>query len=167
MSFAVGLLVVAWFFPAVAAIEVALSSSGRAVGMGSSLPHSAEEVVKVPPGVSVASEDSSEASPESPSWMASDRARRQEMRGLIREASDAGCQYSAATQEGGIRGLASLPSKRLPSLPQRGKRRRSVRRPGPPTSTQQVGRYTGSPETLSLFRFLPDFAERDSAQFQA
>jgi len=97
VSFAVGLLAVAWFFPVVAAIEVALSSSGRAVGMGSSLPHSAEEVVRVPPGVSVASEDSSE----SPPWTASDRARRQEMRELIREASDAGCQYSAATQEGG------------------------------------------------------------------
>ena len=53
----------------------------------------------MPPGVSVASEDSSEASPESPSWTASDRARCQEMRELIREASDAGGQYSAATQE--------------------------------------------------------------------
>ena len=67
--------------------------------MGSSLPHSAEDVVRVPPGVSVASEDSSEDSPESPPWTASDRARRQEMRELIREASDAGGQYSAATQE--------------------------------------------------------------------
>ena len=57
--------------------------------MGSSLPHYAEEVVRVPPGVSVASEDSSEASPESPPWTASDRARRQEMRELIREVSDA------------------------------------------------------------------------------
>ena len=90
MSFAVGLLAVAWLFPAAAAIEVALSSSGRAVGMGSSLSHSAEDVVRVPPGVSVASEDSSEDSPESPPWTASDRARRQEMRELIREASDAG-----------------------------------------------------------------------------
>ena len=70
-------------------------------------------------------------------------------------------------RRGSIRGLASLPSKRPPSMPQRGKCQRSVRRPGLPTSTQQVGRYTGSPETLSLFRFLPDFAERDSAQFQA
>ena len=95
MSFAVGLLTVAWFFPAAAAIEVALSSSGRAVGMGSSLPHSTEDVVRVPPGVSVASEDS----PESPPWTVSDRARRQEMRELIREASDAEGQYSAATQE--------------------------------------------------------------------
>ena len=95
VSFAIGMLAVAWFFPAAAAIEVALSSSGRAVGMGSSLPHSAEDVVRVPPGVSVASEDS----PESPPWTASDRARRQEMRELIREASDAGGQYSAATQE--------------------------------------------------------------------
>ena len=33
-------------------------------------------------------------------WKASDRARRQEMRELIREASDAEGQYSAATQEG-------------------------------------------------------------------
>ena len=89
MSFAVGLLAVAWFFPAASAIEVALSSSGRAVGMGSSLPHSVEEVVRVPPGVSVASEDSSEASPESPPWTASDRARCQEMQVLIREVSDA------------------------------------------------------------------------------
>ena len=63
MSFAVGLLAIAWFFPAAAAIEVALSSSGRAVGMGSSLPHSAEDVVRVPPGVSVTSEDSSVAEP--------------------------------------------------------------------------------------------------------
>ena len=77
-------MAVAWFFPAAA--EVALSSSGRAVGMSSSLPHSVEDVVRVPPGVSVASEDS----PESPPWTASDRARRQEMRELIREASDAG-----------------------------------------------------------------------------
>ena len=68
--------------------------------MGSSLPHSMEEVVRVPPGVSVGSEDSSKASPESPPWTASDRARRQEMRELIREASDAGGQYSTATQEG-------------------------------------------------------------------
>ena len=85
MSFAVGLLAVAWFFHATAAIEVALSSSGRAVGMGSSLPHSVEDVVRVPPGVSVASEDS----PESPPWTASDRAWSQEMRELIREAFDA------------------------------------------------------------------------------
>ena len=89
VSFAVGLLVVAWFFPAAAAIEVALSSSDRAVSMDPSLPHSAEEVVRVPPGVSIASEDSSEASPESPPWTASDRARRQEMRELIREVYDA------------------------------------------------------------------------------
>ena len=54
----------------------------------------------MPPGVSVASEDSSEDSPESPPCTASDRARRQEMRELIREASDAGGQYSAVTQEG-------------------------------------------------------------------
>ena len=64
--------------------------------MGSSLPHSAENVVRVPPSVSVASEDS----PESLPWKASHRARRQEMRELIREASDAGGQYSAVTQEG-------------------------------------------------------------------
>ena len=78
-------MAVAWFFPVVAAIEVALPSSGRAVSMGSSLPHSAEEVVRVPPGVSVASEDS----PESPPRTVSDRARCQEMRELIREAFDA------------------------------------------------------------------------------
>ena len=63
--------------------------------MGSSLPHSAEDVVRVPPGVSVASEDL----PESPPWMASDRAWLQEMWELIREASDAEGQYSTATQE--------------------------------------------------------------------
>ena len=90
VSFAVGLLAVTWFFPVVAAIEVALSSSGRAVSMGSSLPHSTEEVVRVPPGVSVALEDSPEDSPESPPWTVSDRARCQEMRELIWEASDAG-----------------------------------------------------------------------------
>jgi hypothetical protein len=86
VSFAIGLLAVAWFFPAAAAIEVALCSSGRAVGMGSSLPHSAEEVVRVPPSVSVASEDSTK----SPLWTALDRARHQEMRELTRKASDAG-----------------------------------------------------------------------------
>ena len=85
VSFAVGLLAIAWFFPAAATIEVALSSSGRAVNMGPSLQHSAEEVFRVPPGVSVASEDS----PESPPWTASDRARRQEMQELIQEVSDA------------------------------------------------------------------------------
>ena len=68
--------------------------------MGSSLPHSAEEVVKVPPGVSVASEDSSEDSPESPPWTVSDRARCQEMRELIWEASDAGGQYPLRCRRG-------------------------------------------------------------------
>ena len=67
--------------------------------MGSSLPHSAENVVRVPPSVSVASEDSLEDSLESPPWTVSDRTRRQEMWELIREASDAGGQYSAVTQE--------------------------------------------------------------------
>ena len=61
-------MAVAWFFLAAAVIEVALSASGRVVGMGSSLPHSTEEVVRVPPSVSVASEDTSE----SPPWTASD-----------------------------------------------------------------------------------------------
>ena len=61
-------MAVAWFFLAAAVIEVALSASGRVVGMGSSLPHSTEEVVRVPPSVSVVSEDTSE----SPPWTASD-----------------------------------------------------------------------------------------------
>ena len=89
------------------------------------------------------------------------------MRELIREASDAGGKYSATTQEEEHQrsGLAAVQATALHASEGEMSTVRALA--GPPTSTQQVGRCTGSPETLSLFRFLPDFAERDSAQFQA